>query len=50
MKKIVLVSLMLMSLPMLVKAQDVNDDLYFIPTKKTETKKEVKQKIGRAHV
>ncbi|WP_315352376.1 hypothetical protein [Phocaeicola abscessus] len=43
MKKIVLVSLMLMSLPMLVKAQDVNDDLYFIPTKKTETKKEVKQ-------
>ena len=43
MKKIVLVSLMLMNLPMLVKAQDVNDDLYFIPTKKTETKKEVKQ-------
>ncbi|MCE2615957.1 hypothetical protein [Phocaeicola oris] len=42
MKKIVLTSLLMMSLPILAIAQDVNDDLYFIPKKNTETKSAVK--------
>ena len=38
MKKIVLFSLMMACLPFLTVAQNANDDLYFIPKKKTEKK------------
>ena len=38
MKKIVLFSLMMVCLPFMMVAQNANDDLYFIPKKKTEKK------------
>ena len=38
MKKIVLFSLMMVCLPFIMVAQNANDDLYFIPKKKTEKK------------
>lgn len=41
MKKFVLVSLMMACLPFLSLAQNANDDLYFIPKKKTEKKEKV---------
>lgn len=41
MKKIVLFSLMMACLPLMVLAQSGNDDLYFIPKKKTEKKEKV---------
>lgn len=48
MKKIVLASLMMVCLPALVMAQSADDDLYFIPKKKTEKKQEVKQEVRPA--
>ena len=38
MKKIVLFSLMMACLPLMMVAQNANNDLYFIPKKKTEKK------------
>ena len=50
MKKIVLTSLLIVSLPIFAIAQDVNDDLYFIPKKNAGAKSEVKAtKTTTAH-
>lgn len=43
MKKIVLASLIMACLPLVAMAQSADDDLYFIPKKKTEKKEEVKE-------
>lgn len=43
MKKIVLASLMMVCLPLVAMAQSADDDLYFIPKKKSEKKEEVKE-------
>ena len=40
MKKIVLASLMMVCLPYLAMAQSVDDDLYFVPSKDKQEKKE----------
>lgn len=55
MKKIVLLSLFALCLPLAVMAQSNNDDLYFVPSKekKQEAEKTPVKKvpeIGRAHV
>ena len=57
MKKIVLLSLFALCLPLLVMAQSNNDDLYFVPSKekkqeakKTPVKKEPEKKVVTTNI
>ena len=43
MKKIVFLSLLVLCLPWTLSAQSVDDDLYYVPSKKKEEKVEKKQ-------
>ena len=42
MKKIVFLSLFALCLPWVLSAQSIDDDLYYVPSKKKEEKTEIK--------
>ena len=45
MKKIVLLTLMALGIPLVLSAQNVNDDLYYVPSSKKEVKTQEKKEV-----